>query len=134
MVRSNRSTHLSPRYQAPSPKCPADPNQHRVYWPRGNTIGSLAVGQPESRQAPPVLSGYLRPISDIRWLDFKEVEFYWPPEGDEPEVLSDVRIHFDDLAIGFQVNIRSNQESRDQVVTFIDALQRAMAGDAGAST
>jgi hypothetical protein len=109
-----------------------DPNQHRVYWLRGNTIGSLAVGPAESQQAPPRLSGYLRPISDIRRLELRDAEFYWAPEGgNEPEVRPDVRIHFDDLAIGFQVAIRSNQESRDQVAAFVDALRRVMTNRVG---
>jgi hypothetical protein len=48
-----------------------------------------------------------------------------------PEV---VRIHFDDLAIAVTVAGRPDQEARDQALSFIDSLQRAMAGDARVGT
>ena len=105
-----------------------DANQHRVYWLRGNAIGSLAVGQAESDEDPLELSGYVRPVSDIRRLDFRDAQFDWPPHGGPPEVRPEVvRIHFDDLAIAVTVAGRPDQEARDQALSFIDSLQRAMA-------
>jgi hypothetical protein len=112
-----------------------DANQHRVYWLRGNAIGSLAVGEAKSDEGPLELSGYVRPVSDIRRLDFRGAQFYWPPHGGPPEVRPEVvRIHFDDLAIAVTVAGRPDQTARDQALSFIDSLQRAMAGDAWAST
>lgn len=112
-----------------------DANQHRVYWLRGNAIGSLAVSEAKSDEGPLELSGYVRPVSDIRRLDFRGAQFYRPPHGGPPEVRPEVvRIHFDDLAIAVTVAGRPDQTARDQALSFIDSLQRAMAGDAWAST
>ncbi len=109
-----------------------DANQHRVYWLRGNAIGSLAVSRAESDEDPLELSGYVRPVSDIRRLDFRNAQFCWPPHGGPPEVRPEVvRIHFDDLAIAVTVAGRPNQKARDQALSFINSLQHAVAGRAG---
>jgi len=108
-----------------------DANQHRVYWLRGNVIGSLAVSQAESDEDPLELNGYVRPVSDIRRLDFRAAQFHWPLDDGQPEVRPEVvRIHFDDLAIAVTVAGRPDQKSREQALSFIDSVQRVMAGDA----
>lgn len=108
-----------------------DANQHRVYWLRGDAIGSLAVGRTESAEGPLQLSGYVRPVSDIRRLDFRNAQFCWPTQGGPPEVRPEVvRIRFDDLAVAVTVAGRPNQEARDQALSFISSLQQAMAGQA----
>jgi len=112
-----------------------DANQHRVYWLRGNAIGSLAVGQGESDEDPLELSGYIRPVSDIRRLDFRNAQFHWRPHGGQPEVRPElVRVHFDDLAIAVTVAGRPDQAARDQALSFVDSLQRAMTREAWAGT
>lgn len=112
-----------------------DANQHRVYWLRGNAIGSFAVSPSESNDDPLALSGYVRPVSDIRRIDFRGAQFEWPPHGGQPEVRPDlVRVHFDDLAIVVTVTGRPDQRARDQALSFIDSLQRAMTREAWAGT
>ena len=112
----------------------AAPDWHRVYWLRGKTIGSLAVGAHQgadgSDEQPIRLDGYVRPIADIRKLEFQEVQIVWSRTGltHIPEIWPTMQIHFDDFKIVISVAGRPNGGARKQATTFIDRLQAALAG------
>lgn len=109
--------------------------KHSVLWLRGDSISLLTVGKAERESDPPELRGWTRPISSIRQLEIRSVDFYWPSDTDIlEEVRPTVRIHFrDDLGVIAEIKVaeRPTEFAREQAVTFIRRIQQALAGQAG---
>ena len=111
---------------------PATADEHRVYWLRGNSIGSLAVSAhkgPQGQDEQTRLRGYVRPTSDIRRIELQDVQIEWLRSGFErfPDMRPTVRIHFEDDAIAVSVAGRTSEAARKQAVTFIDRLMAVLA-------
>ena len=109
--------------------------EHRVYWLRGNSISSLAVGAHQGAQGvdeghPIKLTGWVRPISDIKRVHVQDVGFQWSwgeARGIPEEVRPTVQIHLDDRDIVIGAAGRTTQGARDQAATFISRLVDAFA-------
>lgn len=100
---------------------------HQVWWLRGNTIGSLVVQAhkgAEGQQEPAEVSGYVRPLSSIKRVEFGDVDFVYPRFGGReiPEVRPTVRIHLDDKVVVVHVAGRGSEGGRDQAERFISRL------------
>jgi len=104
--------------------------EHRVYWLRGNSIGSLAVGMHQGATGvdegyPIKLNGWVRPISDIKRIDVLDVGVQWSwsrADGAPEDVRPTVQVHLDDLDIGIGAAGRTSQGAREQASTFIAYL------------
>ncbi|OYN78904.1 hypothetical protein [Mycolicibacterium sphagni] len=112
----------------------ASTGEHRVYWLRGKTFGCLIIGAhqgPEGdKNAKLLVSGYVRPISDIRNIELQDVQIDWPRWGTTrvPELLPTVQVHFNDMTLTVDATSRTNEFARSQATAFIERLQSALAG------
>ncbi len=110
--------------------------EHRVYWLRGNSIGSLTVGMHQGAQGvdeghPIKLTGWVRPVSDIKRVDVQNFGFQWSwgeIKGSPEEVRPTVQIHVDGCDILIGAAGRTNQRARDQATKFIGRLLDSFAG------
>ncbi len=106
--------------------------EHRVFWLRGNSIGSLAlqahVGA-EGANVPAVLSGYVSSLDDVLQVEILGATSEWPFSGGFPRVSPDVSIHFRSGAVAtIRVSDRSNEAAGRQACEFVSKLLDAMAG------
>lgn len=108
---------------------PTDDNPElKVMWLRGNALGSLAVaapGGPEGEVAdePAQISGYVRPLSDVRRVEIIGAESSWPFVNEGfPTIWPEVGIHFDDQMILIKVSGRPSAKGREQAADFVDKL------------
>ncbi|OBA94965.1 hypothetical protein A5668_08615 [Mycolicibacterium fortuitum] len=105
--------------------------EHRVWWLRGNTIGSLVVqahqgteGQPEQAQ----VTGYVRHLSAVKRVDIDKADFQYDQFGDGiPEVKPSVRILLGDEEIVVSVAGRLSERDRAQAAGFISQLLNQLA-------
>jgi hypothetical protein len=110
--------------------------EHRVYWLRGNSIGSLTIEAHQGAQGvdeghPTKMTGWVRPVSDIKRLDVQEIGFQWSwgeVKGTPEEVRPTVQIHLDgrDIVIGADWP-NQPKAARDQAAKFIARLVDAFA-------
>jgi hypothetical protein len=109
-------------------------DQTFVLWLRGNSVGLLGVSTPKLESDPPILLGWIRPVSSVSRLEILGAEFYWAPSSNVlEEVRPAVQICFDDdVVIRFSSADRSSQFAREQVTTFIERLVQTQAGSSPA--
>jgi hypothetical protein len=110
----------------------ADNGNHNVMWVLGHSIGLLTVRGPGNDHDPPVLGGWVRPVSSIQQLEIRSAKFYRDPRTTAiMEVRPTVQIHFHDEVIA-EVSVagRTDEVARDQAAKFIRHLQTAIAAPA----
>ncbi|MBI5536685.1 MAG: hypothetical protein HY898_28455 [Deltaproteobacteria bacterium] len=105
--------------------------EHRVYWLRGNSFGSLALkahNGPEGANEPAEVSGYVRSLHEIAHVEIVGATAEWPFSGGFPTVHPDVKIHFDNGdAVTISATARSHDGARKQVAMFVEKLLEAVA-------
>ncbi|WP_133057861.1 hypothetical protein [Mycolicibacterium conceptionense] len=105
--------------------------EHRVWWLRGNTIGSLAVQAhqgPEGQREQAQVMGYVRHLSAVKRIDIDKADFQYDQFGNGiPEVKPSVRILLDDEEIVVSAAGRLSQREKAQATGFISQLLKQLA-------
>jgi hypothetical protein len=105
-----------------------DAVEHRVYWLRGKTIGCLVIGRhqgPEGDEnAKLVVSGYVRPLSDIVRLELKDLEVHWHWGGRRVADLKPTMVvHLRGEEIVVDVASREDDFTSGRALEFVDRLK-----------
>jgi hypothetical protein len=96
---------------------------YNVIWLRGNSIGLLSATPGDSNTDPLELAGWVRPVSKIRQIEIRGVQFY------DQDVWPKVRIHFDDeLDTIVEVSAADalTKTAREQALNFIKRITAAI--------
>jgi hypothetical protein len=105
--------------------------EHRVFWLRGNSFGSLALAAhegPEGANLPAKISGYVRSVSDIQQVLVIGTTADWPFSGGSPRTDPDIEVQFaDGVVVPISVSSRQSSYAKEQAATFVDKLLAAVA-------
>jgi hypothetical protein len=104
--------------------------EHRVYWLKGNSLGSLAVkahAGAEGANEPAVITGFVRSLDEAK-VEILSVTAEWPFSGGFPAIYPDVRILIaDDVDVTIRVSSWDYSAGRNRAADFVAKLLDAVA-------